>query len=560
MTAPVSHSVVSGVSAISESQQIINVEASKSKIVGDIMKQINRRELIKTTAAGVGVALGTGAAGGSDTVTSADPVGPTQEVVSTFTATATTANLAIDVDDPTDEDNWTTLDIGAPLVELSGDETEGIPNPEISSDGTLMATSDQVTIPDLIDVLLGLDPKETIVDALEALDIQEDIIDALDLQDDVVNPLIDFINQLELDETQAEAIGQLVAVLDEEFNFIPSEISDIFGVSQFVQNLLLNPGSEIFGIPFLLTILGINDMQDLVDAIIGSIDGVSTIPELKTFLIDQVQALDLAGVLAPVSLETEASIEGLADPDVDGVDLLMEFPLTTVTVTPVLDVAGAPDDPPPVDFDLDIELTTGESGDLTGTFTESDTPDTATATVVDNQFTADITEFDLVGLVDSLDLVSLLEFIFAQLQIDPSDYPDFTIPEFVDDADIVSIVENAELLQLIDGLITDEPGRHVIAADLDLTFDDLQAVFEDVDVGPDAVPGGDGPPTDPDGNGVYEDVDGDEKQTIFDVQALFGGLDSEEVQSNPEAFNFNGDESPEKVTIFDVQALFEKLS
>ena len=478
--------------------------------------------------------------------------------MSTFTATATTANLAIDVDDPTDEDNWTTLDIDAPLVELSGDETEGIPDPEIHTDGTLIATSDQVKIPDLIDVILGLDPKGTIVDALEALDIQEDIIDALDLQADVVNPLIDFINQLELDETQAEAIGQLVAVLDEEFDFIPPEISDIFGVSQFVQSLLLNPGSEI---PLLLTLLGINDMQDLVDAIIGSIDGVGTIPELKTFLIDQVQALDLAGVLAPVSLETEASIEGLADPDVDGVDLLMEFPLTTVTVTPVLDVVDTPDDPQSVDFDLDIEPTTGESGDLTGTFTESDSPDLATATAVDNQFTADITEFDLVGLVDSLDLVALLEFVFAQLQIDPDDYPEFTIPGFVEDADIVSIVENAELLQLIDGLITDEPGRHVIAADLDLTFDDLQAVFEDVDVGLGTVPGGDGPPTDPGGNGVYEDVDGDEKQTIFDVQALFEGLDSEAVQSNPEAFNFNGDDNPEEggVTIFDVQALFEKL-
>jgi PKD repeat protein len=527
------------------------------------MKQVNRRELIKTTAAGVGVALGAGAAGGNSTVTSSDPVGPAQEVVSTFTATATAANLAIDVDDPTNEDKWTTLDIDAPLVELSGDDTADppVPDPEMKDDGTLAATSDQVSVPDLIDVVLGLDPQGIIVDILEELDIQEDIIDALDLQEDVVDPLIDFINQLGIDQTQAEAIGQLVAILDEELELLPPELGSIIEIGTFVESLLLNPDDEING---LLNLLGVNDMTDLLNTIISFIDGVEEgdFAGLKQFVIDQVQALDLANLLAPVSLETEVEdIEGLVDPDGGDVDLLMEFPLTTVTITPVLDIVGAPDDLPPVDFDLDIELTTGESGELSGTFTETaNNPDIgATATVVDNQFTADITDFDLVGLVESLDLKSLLEFVFNQLNIDLSQYPDFTIDGFIQDAEIVSIVENAELLQLIDDLITDEPGRHVIAADLELTFEDLQAVFEDIDVGPDALPGGDGPPTDPNGNGLYEDVDGDGNFNIFDVQGLFNGLESEEVQNNPEAFNFNDDENPDGVGIFDVQGLFNKL-
>jgi hypothetical protein len=71
---------------------------------------------------------------------------------------------------------------------------------------------------------------------------------------------------------------------------------------------------------------------------------------------------------------------------------------------------------------------------------------------------------------------------------------------------------------------------------------------------------GESSPRDLDGDGLFEDIDGDGEFTIFDVQALFNGLDSDSVQTNPGAFNFNEDEEPEEVTIFDVQGLFERLS
>jgi hypothetical protein len=61
------------------------------------------------------------------------------------------------------------------------------------------------------------------------------------------------------------------------------------------------------------------------------------------------------------------------------------------------------------------------------------------------------------------------------------------------------------------------------------------------------------------GNGLLNDVDGDGSFDIFDVQTLFNELGSDRVQSNPAAFNFNGDEDPGGVTIFDVQGLFNRL-
>ncbi|WP_175480140.1 malectin domain-containing carbohydrate-binding protein [Natrinema salaciae] len=47
-------------------------------------------------------------------------------------------------------------------------------------------------------------------------------------------------------------------------------------------------------------------------------------------------------------------------------------------------------------------------------------------------------------------------------------------------------------------------------------------------------------PTDPDGDGRYEDVDGDGQPTHRDVNALFENIDAEEVQNNPDAFDFDG--------------------
>jgi hypothetical protein len=63
--------------------------------------------------------------------------------------------------------------------------------------------------------------------------------------------------------------------------------------------------------------------------------------------------------------------------------------------------------------------------------------------------------------------------------------------------------------------------------------------------------------TDTTGDGLLNDVDGNEEFDIFDVQALFTNLGEEAVQSHPGLFNF--DDDPSGVDIFDVQALFGQL-
>lgn len=73
--------------------------------------------------------------------------------------------------------------------------------------------------------------------------------------------------------------------------------------------------------------------------------------------------------------------------------------------------------------------------------------------------------------------------------------------------------------------------------------------------GPGDVTGNGNSAADPDGDGVYEDINGDNSTDVLDVQALFSNLDSEGVARNS-AFDINGDGS---VDVLDVQALFTNL-
>jgi PKD repeat protein len=64
------------------------------------------------------------------------------------------------------------------------------------------------------------------------------------------------------------------------------------------------------------------------------------------------------------------------------------------------------------------------------------------------------------------------------------------------------------------------------------------------------------PPNDPDGDGLYEDVNGDEEFDIVDVQAMFASRESSTIQDRPEKFDVNGDGT---FDVVDVQALFNDL-
>jgi hypothetical protein len=75
--------------------------------------------------------------------------------------------------------------------------------------------------------------------------------------------------------------------------------------------------------------------------------------------------------------------------------------------------------------------------------------------------------------------------------------------------------------------------------------------------GPPDVTGNGQPPRDPDGDGRYEDVNGDGEADVVDAQALFTNRDDPAVQNNPGAFDFNRDD---EFGIIDVQSLFEQVN
>jgi PKD repeat protein len=94
--------------------------------------------------------------------------------------------------------------------------------------------------------------------------------------------------------------------------------------------------------------------------------------------------------------------------------------------------------------------------------------------------------------------------------------------------------------------------------DVTVFWDDLRVVQMTGDTGPEipSIGGLENPPTDPDNDGVYEDINGDGRVDIVDVQGFFNNYEGETVQNNPDAFDFNGDG---RVNIVDVQQLFSEL-
>jgi hypothetical protein len=64
--------------------------------------------------------------------------------------------------------------------------------------------------------------------------------------------------------------------------------------------------------------------------------------------------------------------------------------------------------------------------------------------------------------------------------------------------------------------------------------------------------------TDPDGDGRYEDANGDGATTLADVTAYYNNRKGTAVQSNANAFDYDGDGTPGQVS--DALALFEEIA
>lgn len=65
-------------------------------------------------------------------------------------------------------------------------------------------------------------------------------------------------------------------------------------------------------------------------------------------------------------------------------------------------------------------------------------------------------------------------------------------------------------------------------------------------------------PTDPDGDGRYEDVDGDGRVSVADVQTLLAFRSSQTVQDNAALLDFEGNDGD--VDLADVRALFDEFT
>ncbi|MFB6162861.1 MAG: RICIN domain-containing protein [Halococcoides sp.] len=84
--------------------------------------------------------------------------------------------------------------------------------------------------------------------------------------------------------------------------------------------------------------------------------------------------------------------------------------------------------------------------------------------------------------------------------------------------------------------------------------DNQHWAFEAVDEGPPTL--GEAEPTDPDGDGLYEDVSGDGKVNFPDVNLLFQNSDTAAVRDNAQFFDF---ESGDGINLQDVMALFRMV-
>jgi PKD repeat protein len=92
------------------------------------------------------------------------------------------------------------------------------------------------------------------------------------------------------------------------------------------------------------------------------------------------------------------------------------------------------------------------------------------------------------------------------------------------------------------------------------TDDDNQTARLIVGEEPSALSGQENPPDDAEGDGVYEDLDGDGELTLSDVQLYFEELyqnrDSEYVQENLGFFDVDGDG---EITLADLQVVFDTV-
>ena len=568
------------------------------------MQRIHRRDILRTAGAGAGLALGTTTAAGDTIVTGEsstsrahavtdDQLATASEVVTTFTATATSGRIGIDIDDPEIADTFTAEDIPDDrdvLIEFEG---------ELLETGAWRA--EEVTLPDLTDVLEIIEVTQALEDFLAGLDL-EAVLEDIDA-DSFIEGVVSFVDTIDFDEAQAESIRSA-------FNDVLEDLTNIPGVIGLVEDaanidlitILTEPTVRDW--EFFLT--GISDavalfdgglstdetlveddidpdgpleVIDLISGLLGLAD--LSIPELQDELVSAFEGLDdedLAELFDLLDIALEPGpVGGTFDPRpaiAGDADALVTAEVDTATVNPSIDIGGllsAPSSVQPsiidigldeVDVIFDMSFTSAESDTQTGSLDIDD--NTAMVTLVDNEFVADLDKLDLAVLLSELGVDDLLSAAFDLLDLEEElddlfgDFLDLNFGEIIADIDIVSLIGGLGLVDLVADQITDESGRHVLEFDFVFEFDDLDLEILQDGLPQDPVGANERPPRDLTGEGLFGDINGDGEFDVTDVQTLFENLRDPAIQDTPAQFNFSRT-NPDRVTVFDVQALFTRL-
>lgn len=572
------------------------------------MTHVNRRQILKTTGVGAGVVLGTGATGARSQTSGEAIDGENETVLTTFTATAETGRIAIDVPDPDSVDfgGFDATDIPDGREELI--KMEG----EVLKSGRWVA--DDLTLPQVLDILLAVDIDQGLDDFIDGLDLEDAVenLDAETLFQDVVNVIATF----DIDpETAIETIEDLLSAAGFGIPFSVVEsilfngIEDIDGYDEAYsfEEWLAEPELP----PFLLVLDNVGILLDNLDVLSepqtvdvntlpdGTPDPNAVLDSLVNIVLDIAEFEDLGELEAELeSLLDGVSVNELLADNQDIIDLIdieietggingkfdpreddpvgVTIPVHGMDITIAL--LAFDDELGDVPVALDMTFTSGESGARHGSVDLQN--GTGELTLVENEFVAGIDEFAISDLVDALGLDELLDVIVeafdvADLLVDAieavaDDFLDdleFDIESLLESIDIDGILEELSLValtaeftfvdELIAGVIQDESGRHAVEFDFDLTFDDGLDVDDFAAPEEPLVEGG-GLPQDINGVGLFEDLTGDGETTVADVQLLFQEMNTIPPEQSG-FYNFSGVNS-DRVTIFDVQALFNQTS
>ena len=215
------------------------------------------------------------------------------------------------------------------------------------------------------------------------------------------------------------------------------------------------------------------------------------------------------------------------------------------------DVTLAPDEGEPVTF----EPTLPEEGGVFehGVFTDDDN-ETAEISVT-NPPEIELSDLDIAGEGENATVLEADHEVSTELthvgggagEVETT----LKIGDTVEETTTVDIAENETTGVTFENVTTGlGPGIY----EVEITAQDETRTGE-LTVSVDVVGNGD-PATDTTGDGLLDDLTGDGQSGIEDVQTLFESLDSDAIQDNVELFDFLGDD---RVTIFDVQALFTDL-